>query len=245
MLKQFTIALGLVLTTTAAEAALRNRAIEKMNMAWQQLGDNRYYFSAAGAAFLDTRVHDRKPTSGIINFSSSESQKLSPSVTVGYGWHIHRYVALEMAYQYVSGADFKGTATATNGVMGGKTLNGSFNYSESISSHSVGLSLVANTYDIGDIIGLSFRVGGMFYDISDEFTFTGSGTIDGAAITTGNNVAKITDSGFTWNIGTSIFYAPSVNSRIEARFDYVDEMEIDAFSNVSMASGHLGYRYRF
>ena len=61
-----------------------------------------------------------------------------------------------------------------------------------------------------------------------------------SAIAPGNKMFKISN-GATWTGGASLFYAPTLGSRLELRYDYIDGMKIEDFDKVSMAVASLEY----
>lgn len=230
-----------------AEAALRDRALERSQMEWQKLGRNTYVFAGAGAAFLDANISARERRDGDshIRFTANESQNTSPAVTAGFGWHMHRYFALEVAYTDIPDAQYKGSIESTDYMLTGKTLDGDFDFTEEVTSQIVAMSLVTNSYDINEAAGISLRLGGLYYDISDTLVLSGSGTVDGNALSASNKTIAIKDNGFSWIAGTSLYFAPTINSRLDIRLDYIDEMDVKSFNTIGVAAAYMGLRYRF
>lgn len=235
----------MVLPHGQADAATRMTKAEEQFQAWQQLSGNGYVFIQPGIAFLDTKLKSRSPLSGTATFTSSDKDETGPALTLGYGVHMQRYFAFEISYSYIPAIEYSGSISASNANIDGNILDGSMTYKEDISVHGVGLTLVTSTYDVFEHFGMTLRAGGYLYDITDEFNLAGSGTLNGSAIAPGNKMFKINSNGATWTGGASLFYAPTLGSRLELRYDYIDGMKIEDFDKVSMAVASLGYRYRF
>ena len=238
----FILAIAPAMLGRSASAATQ---ADERYLAWQQLDGNAYVFTNAGVAFFDTKTNSRKPDSGTITFTSTDKDETGGSVSVGFGWQMQRYFAFEISYNHIPSVEYSGTINATSAVIDGHTLDGSMSYEEEISIHGVGLTLVSSTYDVFESFGMTLRAGGYLYDIHDEFNLSGSGTLDGSAITTGNNTFDINSNGATWTGGATLFYAPTLGSRIEVRYDYVDGIKIEDFDKVSIGVASLGFRYRF
>ena len=227
------------------QASTQQTQAEQRYLAWKQLDGNGYVFANAGVAFFDTKMKSRKPDVGTLTITSTDKDETGAAMSIGYGWHMQRYFAFEVSYYHIPSVEYSGTFDATNASIDGNTLNGNMNYNEEVTIHGIGLTLVGGTYDVFESVGFTLRAGGFLYDIRDEYSLTGSGTLNGSAITTGNNTFDINSNGATWTGGASLFWAPSLRSRVELRYDYVDGMKIEDFDKVSMAVGSLGYRYRY
>ena len=241
-------ALLIVLLTASVggvQASTQQTEAEQRYLAWKQLDGNGYVFANAGVAFFDTKMKSRKPNSGTLTITSTDKDETGPAMSLGYGWHMQRYFAFEVSYHHIPKVEYSGTFNATSANLDGNSLNGNMNYQEEITVHGIGLTLVGGTYDVFESVGFTLRAGGFLYDIRDEYTLTGSGTLNGSAITTTNNTFDINSNGATWTGGASLFWAPSLHSRLELRYDYVDGMKIEDFDKVSMAVASLGYRYRY
>ena len=88
---------------------------------WKSSDQKTYVFGAMGAAFLDHKQSGRKTTSGTITLDSEDDDQISPIITFGTGWHVHRYFAFEASYSFMTGAEYKGSITANNAVFAGNT----------------------------------------------------------------------------------------------------------------------------
>ena len=212
---------------------------------WKSSDQKTYVFGAMGAAFLDHNQSGRKTTSGTITLDSEDDDQISPIITLGTGWHIHRYFAFEASYSFMTGAEYKGSITANNAVFDGNTLDGTPSYTETISGHMLGLTLASTSYDKGDVLGFSLRGGVFAYNMTDELKLSGSGTLNGSAIASGNDKIKMTDNGIGWTAGGSIFMVPSQRSRLELRFDHMHDMDVKSFNLISATSAKINYRMRF
>ena len=145
----------------------------------------------------------------------------------------------------MTGAEYKGSITANNAVFDGNTLDGTPSYTETISGHMLGLTLASTSYDKGDVLGFSLRGGVFVYNMTDELKLSGSGTLNGSAIVSGNDKIKMTDNGIGWTAGGSIFMVPSQRSRLELRFDHMHDMDVKSFNLISATSAKINYRMRF
>ena len=81
--------------------------------------------------------------------------------------------------------------------------------------------------------------------MTDELKLSGSGTLNGSAIASGNDKIKMTDNGIGWTAGGSIFMVPSQRSRLELRFDHMHDMDVKSFNLISATSAKINYRMRF
>ena len=229
--------------TASAQAASNYQSADYAS--WQSSDQQTYVFGAMGAAFLDHRQSGRETSSGTLNLTSADDDQISPIVTIGTGWHIHRYFAFEASYSFMTGAEYQGSINANNAVFEGNTLNGTPNYTETISGHMMGLTLASTSYDKGDALGFSLRGGVFVYNITDELKLTGSGTLNGSSIGAGNNKIKMTDNGIGWTAGASFFMVPSLHSRLELRFDHMHDMKVKSFNLISASTAKINYRMRF
>ena len=218
---------------------------EKKHQAWQQLSGDGYVFANAGVAFFDTKLKSRSARTGTISFTSNDKDETGPAMSVGFGVQLQRYFAFEVSYHYIPSLEYSGSISASNANIDGNILDGNMTYEEEMTLHGIGLTFVTSTYDVFESFGMTLRAGGYLYDMTDEFNLAGSGTLGGSAITTGNNKFEINTNGATWTAGASLFYAPTLSSRLELRYDYVDGIEIEDLDKVSVGVASLGYRYRF
>lgn len=212
---------------------------------WQTANQNSYVFASAGAAFLDHKTKSRGTSSGEFGMTTDDEGKAGPVLSFGGGWHLHKYFVFEMSYSFMTGVEYEGTIDATNAVVEGNTLDGTPNYKETIMGHMVGLTIGGTSYDENDVVGFSFRAGGVIYDLSNELKLSGSGTLNGNAIGGGNDKIKVTDNGIGWMAGASFFMVPSNNSRLELRLNHMRDMEIKSFNEVSASTAEFNYRFRF
>lgn len=212
---------------------------------WKSSDQKTYVFGAMGVAFLDHKQSGRKTSSGTLTLNSDDDDQISPIITIGTGWHVHRYFAFEASYSFMTGAEYKGSVTANNAVFNGNTLDGTPSYTENISGHMLGLTLASTSYDKGDILGFSLRGGVFIYNLTDELTFSGSGTLNGSAIASGHDKIKLTDNGIGWTAGGSIFMVPSHRSRLELRFDHMHDMDVKSFNLISASTAKINYRMVF
>ena len=212
---------------------------------WKSGDQKTYVFAAMGAAFLDHKQSGRETSSGTLSLNSADDDQISPIITIGTGWHVHRYFAFEASYGFMTGAEYNGTITANNAVFESNTLDGSPSYIETISGHMLGLTLASTSYDNGDIHGFSLRGGVFIYNLTDELELSGSGTLNGSAIASGNNTIKLTDNGIGWTAGASYFMVPSATSRLELRFDHMHDMDVKSFNLISASTANINYRMRF
>ena len=212
---------------------------------WQQLSKGTYVFGSAGAAFIDQKIGSRVPKTGSISFSTNDKDKSSFVATAGFGMHMHRYFAFEVGYSYLAGAEYRGSISASNANLSNYTIDGSPDYVEDIYGHMITMGLAGTTYDLHDGVGLGLRVGAVFYDLTDEMRLSGSGTLNGAAITSGNDKIKINDSGMSWTAGATMFIVPSIHERFELRANYMNSLEIDHFNKLNVTTAEISYRRRF
>ena len=212
---------------------------------WKSSDQQAYVFTAMGAAFLDHKQSGRKTSSGSLNLTSDDDDQISPIITIGTGWHVHKYFAFEAYYSFMTGAEYQGSINANNAVFEGYTLNGTPSYTENISGHMMGLTLTSTSYDRGDVLGFSLRGGVFVYNLTDELKLSGSGTLNGSAIAGGNNKIKLTDNGIGWTAGASFFMVPSLNSRLELRFDHMHDMDVKSFNLISASTAKINYRMTF
>ena len=240
------LSIALAISCLAVHSAQAEGNFDKENTAsWKHLSEGRYIFASAGAAFLDQQIGSRNPAAGTISFSTNHKDKSSFISTVGMGFHVQRYFAIEMSYSYMTGAEYKGTINATNAKFENQTIDGTPSYTEDIYGHMATIALAGTSYDLHDGIGLSIRGGGVVYDLTNEMKLAGSGTLNGAAITSGNNSIKINDAGVSWMAGASVFLAPSLHTRLELRANHMHGLKIKNFNKVSATTAELNYRYRF
>lgn len=212
---------------------------------WKQLSEGTYVFGSAGAAFIDQKLSSRIPRSGTISFNTNDKDETSFVTSVGIGLHMHRYFAFEVGYSYMTGAEYKGTITASNANMANHIIDGSPSYTEDIYGHMLTMGIAGTSFDLNDGIGLGLRAGAVFFDITDEMKLSGSGTLNGSAINGSNNAIKITDSGMSWTAGATVFIVPSINERFELRANYMNGLELDNFNKLNVTTAELSYRYRF
>lgn len=233
--------LGLGLTPAFADTSFD----PENTTSWKHLSQGRYIFSSAGVAFIDQKLGSRTPSSGTASFTSNHKDKSSFIATVGVGMHMHRYFAFETSYSYITGAEYKGTLDASSANFDNNIIDGTPAYTEDVYGHVATFALAGTSYDLNDGIGLSIRGGAVLYDLTNEMKLTGSGTLNGNAITGGNNTVRISDSGLSWMAGGSVFMAPSINTRVELRANHLHGLKIKNFNKVSVTTAELNYRYRF
>lgn len=212
---------------------------------WEQLSEGVYVFGSAGAAFIDQKIGSRVPKSGTISFSTNDKDKASFIATTGVGLHMHRYFAFEVGYSYFTGAEYRGTISASNANLSNYVIDGSPDYVEDIYGHMITMGLAGTTYDLHDGIGLGLRVGAVLYDLTDEMRLSGSGTLNGNSVSGGNSKIKINDSGVSWTAGATVFIVPSIHDRFELRANYMNALEIDTFNKLNVTTAEISYRRRF
>lgn len=234
----------LALSSTSAVADMNKYDVDQQT-SWKHLSQGRYIFSSVGAAFIDQKLGSRAPSTGTATFTTDHKDKSSFMATVGVGVHIHRYFAVETSYSYMTGAEYKGTLSTSSANFENNIIDGNPSYTEDIYGHMATIALAATSYDLNEGIGLSLRGGAVIYDLTNEMKLTGSGTLNGSTITSGNDVVKISDTGMSWMAGGSVFLAPSINTRLELRSNHMHGLKIKNFNKVNVTTTELNYRYRF
>lgn len=144
--------------------------------------NNFYLFGSVGYATHDANLDD-SVSSGDLSLSRSTDDKGS-IVKLGAGYNISDELGVETYYGKLDGFGSTTTATATNAVVAGNTINGSLSLNEDVTSNFHGLNFVARSnLNFSNLNSLSIygKLGVMRYSIKDEIGISGSGTVNGVS----------------------------------------------------------------
>ena len=198
--------------------------IAHSQQATTSVGDNNLYaFATIGQASHDANL-DSAVSSGSLSLTRSTDDE-GVSVTMGVGWQQSETIAFEFYGGSVDGFGSTTTLTATNAVISGYTVNGSLSLKEDISSTLIGANAVFSNqlrFDSGSNITFSGKFGLVSYQVEDELSLYGSGTVNGTAYTISSPVIiKIKESVTAPTVGGTMNFAVSDNLEFGFGVDYV------------------------
>lgn len=182
-----------------------------------------YGFAEVGMATSDINLNSSSVTSGSYTYTETVD-KTGTMTKLGIGMSLAESMAVEAYVGRLTGFSNTATLTATNAVIGGYTLNGSLTGVEAVEADLQGVSLIfsgGTRFANDNKISYFGRVGFVNIDLVDTVTFSGTGTVDGTAVSTTAAVTTFKESGTTPTLGAGISYATQANLLFSAAVDYI------------------------
>lgn len=192
-------------------------------------GDNGMYaFATYGLASHNANL-DSTVSSGSLSLTRTTDDD-GTALVLGIGLRQSESIAFEFFGGNVTGFGSTTTITATNAIIDGNTLNGSLSLKEDVSSELIGASVVFSNQlrfiddqtDSGAKLSFSGKFGLLSYNIKDELTLYGSGTVNGTSYAISSPVIlKIKESGTAPNFGATLNYAANDVLELKLGLDYI------------------------
>ena len=174
-------------------------------------------------AHSDINLNSSSVTSGSYTYTESVD-KNGTMLKLGFGVSVAEKVAVEVYGGRLSGFSNTATLTATNAVIGGYTLNGSINGVEEVTADLAGVSVVLSDsvrFSNDDTMSYFGRACLVQVDLVDTVTFTGSGTVDGVAVSSTAAVSTFKENGTKVSLGGGVSYRTQGNMVVSAAVDYM------------------------
>ncbi|MEX0451423.1 outer membrane beta-barrel protein [Spiribacter sp. 218] len=158
-------------------------------------------YSFADANGMD--LTEGSVTSGSVSLSTSVDDSGNALGFAG-GYLFENGFGFEGGYAHFK--DFSATADASfnNATIGGDTLNGDFAISQDIDGDLFYLAPVA--YIDADKFRFKTKAGVARFDVDNAQTISGSGTLNGSAVSVDTSLTTISESGTSYLIGASAEY---------------------------------------
>ena len=171
-------------------------------------------YSIADAA--DLGINDTSVTSGSLTVTQSSDDE-GNAIGLAGGYLFGNNLGLEAGFANFSSFGVDSSITASNAVVDGNTLDGTIAVSQDIDGEMFYLAPVA--YLELDPIMLKAKVGAAYFDVENQSTVSGSGSVNGTSISGSVTLDPITESGTSLLVGVGAEYAFTDN--VSAMIEYM------------------------
>ena len=199
-MRKITIALLLALMTMPAAA--------------REGGYIQGFYSLADAG--DLGINDGTVTSGSLTISQSSDDE-GNAIGLAGGYLFDNGLGIEAGFARFNDFGVDATLTASNAVVGGDTLDGTISTSQDIEGDMFYLAPVAYL-DLSPVM-LKAKIGAAYFDVENQSTVSGSGTVNGSAISGSVTLDAISESGTSLLLGLGAEYALTEN--VSAMVEYM------------------------
>lgn len=194
---------------------------EEVNGKWG--GQSLYGFAEYGVAKSDINVSSTSVTSGSYTYTE-DLDSTGTIAKLGVGFAVAEKTSVELYSGRAKGFTNTATITATNAVISGQTWNGSLTAKEDVSADLWGINVVMSDkhlFEDGSEVSYFGRAGVVRFDMKDVITLTGSGTVDGVAVSTTAAIATIKETGTTLSFGGGVAYNVGNGMVVNGAIDYI------------------------
>lgn len=172
------------------------------------------FYSLADAG--DLGIGDQSVTSGTLTFTSTSDDEGNALGLAG-GYLFGNGFGLEGGFANFSDIGVTSTITANNAVIEGNTLDGSLTVSQDIDGEMFYIAPVGYL-DLNPVT-LKAKVGAAYFDVDNNQTMSGSGTLNGSAVSINSSIGTISESGTSLIAGIGAEYAFTEN--VSALVEYM------------------------
>lgn len=197
-----------------------------------------YSFADAG----DLGVGDQSVTSGSLTITQSSDDE-GNAIGLASGFLFDNGFGIEGGFADFSDFGVKSAITGNDAVVGGNTFDGSLTVSQDIDGEMFYLAPVAYL-DVNPII-LKAKVGAAYFDVENQATVTGSGTLNGSSIDGSATAEPISESGTSLIFGVGAEYAITKNVSGMVEFMRIQDVGGGDLAETDIDTVNVGVLYYF